>query len=75
MYLRDRGFDVVDIGNAGRQQDSTVALDRSHHPAWAQLVAKAMHGRMESRPDTSRYVDVTLLVGQDWSPPAEPFYP
>jgi hypothetical protein len=75
LYLRDRGFDVVLIGNAEEQHDHTVVYDRSGHQAWAQLVAKAMAGRVETRPDTSRYVDVTVLVGQDWNPPALPFYP
>jgi hypothetical protein len=30
---------------------------------------------VESRPDSSRYLDVTVLIGSSWRPPAEPFYP
>ncbi len=79
FYLRDRGFDVLEVGNAraaDERRDSTLVLDRSRHPEWARRVAHAMGGaRVESRPDSSRYLDVTVLVGRDWSPPAEPFHP
>jgi hypothetical protein len=74
--LRDRGFDVVEIGNNGERLDSTVVLDRSGHPEWAQRVAAAMGGaQVQSRPDSSRYVDITVLIGAAWRPPAEPFHP
>ncbi|MEX2325912.1 MAG: LytR C-terminal domain-containing protein [Gemmatimonadaceae bacterium] len=75
LYLRDRGFDVVSFGNASERRDSTLVLDRSGHGDWAALVATAMKARAESRPDSSRYLDVTVLVGGDWRPPALPFYP
>src|SRR5687767_11086221 len=75
LYLRDRGFDVVSFGNASERRDSTVVLDRSGKADFAAIVAKAMKARAESRPDTSRYLDVTVLVGSDWRPPALPFYP
>lgn len=75
LYLRDRGFDVVAFGNASEKRDSTLVLDRSGHPDWAALVAAAMKAKTESRADSSRYLDVTVLVGADWRPPALPFYP
>ncbi len=75
LYLRDRGFDVVLIGTTRGLQKETLVLDRSNHPAWAHLLARAMRGRVESRPDTLRYLDATVLVGSDWAPPSEPFYP
>lgn len=76
LHLRDRGFDVVDVGTSGRQSDSVVVLDRSGHPEWARLVADALGGgRVEARPDSSRYLDVTVLLGASWRPPAQPFYP
>jgi hypothetical protein len=76
LMLRDRGFDVVEIGNADAKYDSTLVLDRSGHPDWAGRVGQAMGGaRVEARPDTSRYLDVTVLIGRSWTPPAEPFYP
>jgi hypothetical protein len=76
MHLRDRGFDVLEIGTANEQLDSTLVLDRSGHPAWARKVAEALGGaRVESRPDSSRYLDVTVLLGRSWRAPAQPFYP
>ena len=74
-YLRDRGFDVVLIGTARDQRDKTLVLDRSHHPAWASLVASAFGGTVQEKPDSLRYLDVTVLVGADWRPPPLPFYP
>lgn len=74
--LRDRGFDVVSFGTAPPRLDATVVIDRSGHPAWARLVARALGAtRVESRPDSSRYVDVTVLIGASWRSPPGPFYP
>lgn len=74
--LRDRGFDVVAVGTTAEQRDSTLVLDRSGHPEWARRVARAMGGaRIEARPDTSRYLDLTVLVGRAWRAPAEPLDP
>lgn len=76
LYLRDRGFDVLYLGTASELLDSTLVLDRSGHPDRAQRVADALGGaRVESRPDSSRYLDVTVMLGRSWRAPAEPFYP
>jgi cell division septation protein DedD len=76
MHLRDRGFDVLEMGTATEQLDSTLVLDRSGHPEWAKRVAEALGGaRVEARPDSSRYLDVTVLLGRSWRPPSKPFYP
>ena len=74
--LRDRGFDVVTYTTSATTQDSTVVLDRSNHMDWARLVGQALGGaRVEARPDTSRYVDVTVVLGASWRPPPQPFSP
>jgi hypothetical protein len=76
MLLRDRGFDVVETGTAAAQRDSTVVLDLSGHPDWAQRVARIMGGtRVEARPDSSRYLDIAVVLGASWRPPTQPFYP
>lgn len=76
MHLRDRGFDVVTVGTSREARDSTLVLDRSGHPEWAALVGRALGGaRVEPAPDSSRYLDVTVLIGATWRPPSEPFYP
>jgi|SRR5438045_2080400 len=76
LYLRDQGFDVVEVGTTSAMLDTTLVLDRSRHPEWARNVATSLGAaRVESRPDTSRYLDVTVLVGSSWRAPAQPFYP
>ena len=74
--LRDRGYDVVETGNSSPALDTTVVLDRSGHADWAALVAKVL-GPATSRTerDSSRYLDVTVLLGRAWRPPPEPFNP
>lgn len=79
--LRAGGFDVVSLGTAKTLQDTTLVLDRSGHPEWARRVGSALHRgggappRIEERPDTSRYLDITVVLGATWRPPAEPFNP
>jgi len=75
QLLRARGFDVVEAGNARELRDSTLVLDRSGHPQWAARVAEVLGARVEARPDSSRYLDVTVLLGTTWRPPSEPFDP
>jgi LytR cell envelope-related transcriptional attenuator len=76
FHLRDLGFDVVRFAGDTSSRDSTLVLDRSGHPEWAALVSRAFGGvPVEERPDSSRYVDVTVLVGSSWRPPAKPFHP
>jgi hypothetical protein len=76
QYFRDRGFDVVSVGNASERTDSSVVLDRTGHPEWAQLAARALGGaRVEVRPDTSRYLDLTILIGSLFRPPSQILYP
>jgi hypothetical protein len=76
FVLRDAGFDVVYFGNTAERADSTVVRDRSGHPAWAALAAQVMHGaRVELSPDSSHFLDLTILVGRNWTPPREPLYP
>jgi hypothetical protein len=75
--LRDQGFDVVEMTTAGPSRDTTLVLDRSGHPAWAASVAKVLGpaARSEAQLDSSRYLDITVLLGTLWRAPAEPFNP
>jgi hypothetical protein len=76
QLLRDRGFDVVEVGTVKTTIDTTIVLDLSGHPAWADAAAKVMApARTRARPDSSRYLDVTVLIGSSWRPPTEPLYP
>lgn len=75
IFLRERGFDVVASGTSREPRATTIVLDRSRHPEWAALVGRAMRSGVESRPDSSRYLDVTVILGADWRAPALPFHP
>jgi len=72
--LRDRGFDVVQTGNArGFSQDTSVVLDRVGNLQMAQQVAAALGiPRVETRRDTTLVLDVTVVLGKDWRAPAQP---
>ena len=75
QYLRGRGFDVVGAGTETEARATTVVYDRSSHPEWASLVARALNAPVVNKPDSSRYLDVTVILGADWRPPALPFHP
>jgi hypothetical protein len=76
LHLRDRGFDVVYFGTERPTRDSTVVIDRLGNPEWARLVSQALGGvPIETAADSSRRLDVTVILGADWTPPAEPLYP
>jgi hypothetical protein len=75
-HLRARGFDVVEVGTGREQRDSTLVIDRSGRPAWAARVAAALgDAAVEARPDSTRYLDVTVLLGASWSPPPDSLDP
>jgi hypothetical protein len=74
--LRDHGFDVVEMGTLNDTRDTTLVLDLSGHPEWAKRVARALApARIEARTDSSRYLDIAVVLGSSWRPPAQPFYP
>jgi hypothetical protein len=75
LFLRDRGFDVVGSGNETAQRATTVVFDRSGHPDWAERVGRAMSAPVVTQRDSSRYLDVTVILGANWRPPAQPFHP
>jgi len=76
MLLRDRGFDVVEVGTIDGVFDTTLVLDLSGHPEWASRVARVLSpGRVQTRADSSRYLDIAVVLGSTWRPPSEPFHP
>jgi len=67
-HLRDRGFDVVYMGNAGSfEQDSTVVVARTADVDAARRVAEALGtDSVTLEPDPQLYVDATVLLGKNW---------
>ncbi|MEX0856475.1 MAG: LytR C-terminal domain-containing protein [Gemmatimonadota bacterium] len=72
-HLRDRGFDVVYFGNAATfDREVSVVLGRIDKEESAAGVAEALGiAEVRSEPDPTRLVDVTVLLGSDWTPDPE----
>lgn len=68
--LRDSGFDVVEFDNAGAfDRDSSVVLARLGRVDLASMVADALAiPTYQDEPDSTVYVDVTVLLGSTWNP-------
>jgi hypothetical protein len=67
--LRDAGYDVLEFGNAARASpDSSMVIDRVGKPETARQVAGVLAiPRVVSRPDTTLYLEVTVVLGKDWA--------
>ena len=67
--IRSAGYDVVYYGNASSfGRDTSIVLDRSGRPDAARAVAEAIGVPIVlERPDTALYLDVTVIIGRDWS--------
>jgi hypothetical protein len=68
--LRQKGFDVVKIGDFSSRQNQTLIVDRSGDIRAAQAVAEALKegaaGEVVSRPEPSLHVDVSVILGNDY---------
>lgn len=70
--LRRQGVDVVFFGNADTTADSTRLVLRRGSRELAEEVQKLLgSGKIETIPDSSRRVDVTVIIGKDWKGPEE----
>jgi len=67
--LRRMGLDVVYFGNADSLVDSTRIVVRRGDAAVAAQVRQALGtGRIGTRPDSLRRVDVSVILGPDYRP-------
>jgi hypothetical protein len=69
-YLRERGFDVVNVGNySSFQQEQSVVIDRVGDPEAARKVAEALGLPADRvRQDIRRqyYLDASVILGHDY---------
>jgi hypothetical protein len=69
-YLRDRGFDVVDVGNhTNFNVEHTQVIDRVGDPESARRVAQALgveEEHVHQDIDTDLYLDASVLIGHDY---------
>jgi LytR cell envelope-related transcriptional attenuator len=77
IELRDRGFDVVEYETErGKPRSGTLIVSHTGHRDWAERLQRAFGtGTIEARPDSLRYVDLTIFVGRDWKPSTETLRP
>jgi len=77
IELRDRGFDVVEYDTErGTPRSGTLIVSHTGHRDWAERLQRAVGtGAIEARPDSLRYVDLTIFVGRDWKPSTETLRP
>lgn len=77
IELRDRGFDVVEYDTErGKPRSGTLIVSHTGHRDWAERLQRAFGtGTIEARPDSLRYVDLTIFVGRDWKPSTETLRP
>ncbi len=77
LVLRDFGYDVVDYDSEqSANGDTTRILVHTGHTEWAEQLRRALGvGAIGSSSDTSRYVDLTVLLGRDWQAPTDPLRP
>ena len=69
--LRRAGFDVVFLATSPAV-DSTMVLVRRGDPRMGERVRKALGaGKVQSVRDTTRHVDVTVILGSDFRGPPE----
>jgi hypothetical protein len=66
--LRAAGYDVVFFGNASRlAEPGSRVLDRVGKPELARAVAERLRiSRVETRLDSTRLVEVSVILGKDW---------
>jgi hypothetical protein len=70
--LRELEFDVVHYGNAEEMRDTTVVIARLDQVEPARRVADVLGLRQViHRPDRNLYLDVTVVLGNDWAGPGE----
>jgi hypothetical protein len=65
--LVNRGYDVLDVGNADKKTGTTLILDHRGQSRRAQRVAEALGlGAISAAPDGDNPADVTVILGGDF---------
>ncbi|MEG8945749.1 LytR C-terminal domain-containing protein [Rosettibacter firmus] len=69
-YLRNNGFDVVNIGNyINNDMDETIIIDRTGRKANAYKVAEALGVKRENviqQLNDNYFLDVSIIIGKDY---------
>lgn len=73
-YLRDGGFDVLEVSNADRSDyRNTIVVNRTEAPEPGRIVAEYLGTRhLIQQTGTQEMIDVTVIVGRDARHTAQP---
>lgn len=69
IYLRDRGFDVVELDNSKEIHDKSIILDRvgdkiaSHKLSYALGIRDSL---INTQIDSNLYLKATIIIGKDY---------
>ncbi len=69
--LRSAGLDVVFLAGGPRTDSTTVIVRRGDREAGEAVVRALGLGRLKVQQDSTRHVDVTVILGPDFTGPAE----
>jgi LCP family protein required for cell wall assembly len=74
-YLKNNGFNVVQIGNAEkRDYAKTVLVDLADKPATLAWLSERFNidtANIRRNPTTARDSDIRIILGNDWTPPLQ----
>ena len=71
LILRDAGFDVVKFGTTSSSTAPSEVIDRIGKRGLAEAVARTLGiTRITTAIDSTRLVEVSVILGPDWSAPA-----
>lgn len=74
-YLKQNGFNVVQIGNAERRDyDKTVLVDLAGKPSTLDWLAQRFavdSTNIKRNPTAVRDSDIRIILGNDWTPPLQ----
>jgi hypothetical protein len=69
--LRRQGLDVVFLGNAATVDSTEVVVRGGAAEAGERVRAALGQGRLRSKADPTRHVDVSVILGPDYREPDE----
>jgi hypothetical protein len=77
LLLRDFGYDVVDFDTDTRRQSITTVIEvHTGGTDAADRIRRVLGvGNITAVADSLRFLDVTVVIGRDWQPPAQPLRP
>ncbi|MDD5360510.1 MAG: LytR C-terminal domain-containing protein [Ignavibacteria bacterium] len=69
-YLKQKGFDVVDMGNYKTEVEKTLVVDKCGDISKAKRVAEALgvsQRNVVQQLDKSKFIDASIVIGKDYN--------